>query len=101
MSFYVIGDIDTVTGFKLAGIDGRIASSAYEAQEALEVAVCRQGIKIIIMTEKIASLIRERIDTYVYEMEFPLIIEIPDASGPLDGRKGIEQIIKEAIGISI
>jgi len=36
MDFYVIGDEDTVLGFRYAGIAGRVVENAEEAAEALD-----------------------------------------------------------------
>lgn len=101
MKFFVIGDPDTVLGFRLAGIEGEEVSSPEEASEALDRAFEREGLGVIILSERIAEKIRSRVDQYLYKTTFPLIIEIPDRTGPLEGRRSVRDLIRAAVGIGI
>jgi V/A-type H+-transporting ATPase subunit F len=101
MQFYVIADEHTVTGFKLVGLDGEVVGSADEAREALEKAFSSPEIGIIIVTERIAALIHEDIETYIFGRSFPLIIEIPDRTGPIEGRVSIRQLVRSAVGVKV
>lgn len=101
MKFFVIGDRDTILGFKLAGVEGRAVTGAFEAREALKVATSTEGVGIIIITERIADLIREEVDKYIYGTTVPLVIEIPDRQGSLEGKKSISELVKEAVGMKI
>ena len=76
MKFYLISDnIDTLTGMRLAGIDGEVAHTAEETQKALLAAMDRQDVAVILMTEKLISLseyilaICEAV-VYAYEVEY-------------------------------
>ena len=101
MQFYVIADEHTVTGFKLVGVDGEVVESADEAREALEKAFTAADIGIIIISERIAALIHEEMEEYIFGHSFPLIIEIPDRTGPVEGRISIRQMVRSAVGVSI
>ena len=101
MKFYVIGDKDTVLGFKLAGVGGKIVSTPEETKEALEEAFQMEDMGVIIIPERLASSIREEVDQYVYKTTFPLIIEIPDRLGPMEGRPAIRDLIRAAVGVSL
>ncbi len=101
MKFFCLGDEDTVLGFRLVGLEGRAVKSAAEAREAFAVATATQDVGIILMTERAARLIREEVEDYIYNSDFPLVLEIPDSRGPLPDRKSISDLIKEAVGISI
>ena len=101
MKFYCIGDDDAVWGFRLAGVEGRVVHGAFEAREALAVASATQEVGILIITEKAANLIRSEVDALIYGTGFPLVLEIPDAGGPLPGRKTINDLVREAVGIAI
>ena len=101
MKFYVIGDEDTVLGFSLAGIDGTVVTNKEETREALKKAFNIKEIGIIIMTEKIAQTIRQQVDQHILKKSFPLIIEIPDRYGPLEGKGDIKDMVSKAVGISI
>ena len=57
MKFYVIGDPDTVLGFRLAGIEGRVADSPEAAREALKNAFTDKEIGVVVIPERIAMKI--------------------------------------------
>lgn len=101
MKFYVIGDPDTVLGFRLAGIDGEVIETPEEASDALERAFEKEDLGVIILPERIAEKIRSRVDQYLYKTTFPLIIEIPDRHGPLEDRGSIRDLIRSAVGVGI
>jgi V/A-type H+-transporting ATPase subunit F len=101
MKFFVIGDRQTVLGFRLVGIEGRQAEEREEALAALDEAVTRKDLGIVLVTETVADRIRDEVDARLYGMGFPLVLEIPDASGPSPERPGIEDVVRKAIGITI
>jgi V/A-type H+-transporting ATPase subunit F len=101
MKFFAIADEHTVTGFKLVGIDGEAVESADEAREALKKAFSSSDIGIVILTEKIAAIVREEVEEYIFGHSFPLIIEIPDRVGPLEGRISIRQMVRSAVGVKV
>jgi V/A-type H+-transporting ATPase subunit F len=101
VKFYVIGDRDTVLGFALAGVDGEIVDSAEQTQKALTLAFQKEDLGVIIIPERTASEVRHQIDQYVYKTTFPLIIEIPNRLGPMEGRGSIRDLIRTAVGIHI
>jgi V/A-type H+/Na+-transporting ATPase subunit F len=101
MSYYVIGDEDTVLGFSLVGVPGSVVDTAEEAREAFIEAVKAQTAKIVVLTEKVGEMIRREVQQQVFRMSFPLVVEIPDRNGPLPGKKPISQMITEAIGVKI
>jgi V/A-type H+-transporting ATPase subunit F len=101
MQFHVIGDESTVTGFGLAGVEGEVVETADEAREALAKAFASPDVGIVIVTEKIASQIRAEMEAYVFGRTFPLIIEIPDRTGPMEGRVSIRQLVRSAVGINV
>jgi len=101
VKFYVIGDDETVLGFSLAGIEGMVVSSKEETRETLEKALNIEGIGIIIITERIAQTIRHLVDQHILKKSFPLIIEIPDRQGPIEGKADIKDMVSKAVGISI
>lgn len=101
MKFFVIGDEDTVAGFRLAGVEGRQARTLIEVREAFQVAVATPDVGVILIAERLAQQIREQVNQYIYENEFPLVLEIPDRQGSLPGKKSIAQMINEAVGIRV
>ena len=101
MKYFVIGDEDTVAGFGLAGVRGRRATDTEEAEAAFESALTTHNAGIIIITERVADLIRPTVERYQFSQQFPLIVEIPARSGKLPGRPGIREMVNRAIGISV
>ncbi|WP_297980549.1 V-type ATP synthase subunit F [uncultured Methanobrevibacter sp.] len=98
----IVGDIDTVTGFKLGGVKkGYIVNNDEEAKDALD-ELLDSEISIIIITQKIADNIREHINKRLGSDVLPMIIEIPDKSGSSEG--GADQmaaLIKRVIGVEM
>jgi len=101
-SVAVIGDIDTVTGFKLGGVKkGYEVKTDKEAENALAELI-ENEISVIIITEKIADNIREYINKKIGSDVLPMVIEIPDKSGSSD-RDGdpMGELIKRVIGVEM
>ena len=101
MSFFVIGDEDTLLGFSLVGVPGKAVDNAEEAREAFRQAVSERSAKILVVTEKVAEMIRTEVQQQIFRLTFPLVVEIPDRGGPLPGKKSVSELITEAIGIRI
>ncbi len=101
LKFHVIGDADTVLGFRLAGVEGDIVRTADETLESLERACGRKDLGVLIMPERIAQSVRTQVDRHVTRSAFPLIIEIPDIRGPMEGRKTVKEMIRAAVGVSL
>jgi V/A-type H+-transporting ATPase subunit F len=101
LKYYVIGDEDTVIGFGMVGVRGQQVQDAQEAASAFDQAISNEETGIIIITEKSADMIRERVNRYLFTHEFPLIVEIPDRSGRDTTRPGLREMVNQAIGIHV
>jgi len=101
MKYSIIGDEDTILGFGMVGVSGRVAVNADEAQSAFEAILEDKDVGIIIITERVADMIRLLVDKYMFTVSFPLIVEIPDMKGKKPGRPGIKEMVNAAIGIKI
>jgi V/A-type H+-transporting ATPase subunit F len=101
MKFFVIGDSQTVLGFRLVGIEGKTVEEREEALEALQDAISKKETGIVLVTEAIAAKIRDEVEARLYGLGFPLLLEIPDSSGPSPKRPKIEDLVRKAIGVSI
>ena len=101
MKFYVLGDDDTVLGFRLVGVPGKVVESRDETIEALKEAVGDKQIGVVLITERIAAGIREELEARHFGLGFPLVLEIPDSSGPDPDRLDIQEVVRRAIGVSI
>ncbi|MBN2738133.1 MAG: V-type ATP synthase subunit F [Spirochaetales bacterium] len=101
MKYFIIGDEDAVLGFNMVGVNGLSATNQKEAESAFHKALDDKDVGIIIITERIAELIRPIVDNYIFTAKFPLIIEIPDRKGPMTGRPSLREMVNEAIGIKL
>ena len=101
MEYFVIGDEDTVLGLGMAGVSGRSVARPDEADSAFTEAIGNREIGIIIITEKVADMIRPVVDRYIFTQSFPLIVEIPDRTGRIPGKPGIRELVNKTIGLKL
>ena len=101
MKYSIIGDEDTVLGFEMVGVSGRTARDPEEAHRAFLATLQEEQTGIIIITERVADMIRPLVDKYLFTESFPLIVEIPDRKGRPPGRPEIRDLVNTAIGIRL
>lgn len=101
MKYSIIGDEDSVLGFGMVGVSGKVADNADDALRAFQTMIEDKETSIIIITERVADMIRPIVDKYLFTVSFPLIVEIPDRKGRQPGRPGIKQMVNTAIGIKL
>ena len=102
MKMFLISDnVDTLTGMRLAGVEGSIVHERAELRKALEDAIANKENGIILLTEKFGREFPDIIDDVRLNRRLPLLIEIPDRHGT--GRKPdfITSYVSEAIGIKL
>lgn len=101
MRFFCIGDAETVRGFRLAGVAGKVVENAQDAAAALAAAANDPACGILIVSERAAEAIRPQVEALRQTREHPLIVEIPGPDGRLKDRKTLRQCVQEAAGISL
>ena len=102
MKMFLISDnVDTLTGMRLAGVEGCIVHERAELRKALEDAIANKENGIILLTEKFGREFPDIIDDVRLNRRLPLLIEIPDRHGT--GRKPdfITSYVTQAIGIKL
>lgn len=99
MKTLVIADEDTVIGFSLAGVQGIVVNTEEEIRKAFEKATQLNDVGILLITERVAQKIRKRVDNWIVGGGQPLIVEIPDSQGALEGRRTPNEFVKSAIGV--
>ena len=99
--FLISDNVDTLTGMRLAGVEGCIVHERAELRKALEDAIANKENGIILLTEKFGREFPDIIDDVRLNRRLPLLIEIPDRHGT--GRKPdfITSYVSEAIGIKL
>lgn len=101
MRLFLISDnSDTLTGMRLAGIEGVIASDEESAAQALKSAVKDDNIAIILMNKSLFELCRETVKAFRKANTSPLLVEIPDR-GASTGGESLAKYIRETVGINI
>jgi V/A-type H+-transporting ATPase subunit F len=101
VNYFVIGDEHTVLGFGLVGVNGQVATKEQDAHDLFNRAIGDRETAVVIITERVAEMIRPLVDRYVFTEEFPLILEIPDREGPVPDRPSLREIANTAIGIKV
>jgi vacuolar-type H+-ATPase subunit F/Vma7 len=97
----VIGSEDAVWGFALAGVRGQVVRTGEEMNLALDTALADKQFKIVLVTEDVANLARQRVDTLKIRSTDPLVIEIPGPAGPDPDQPSLGEIIRRTIGVKI
>lgn len=101
MKFFLIGDEITVLGYSLAGVRGVVANNKEEAAAALKEASEDPDVGILLITQRIASEIHSLVDEAKLKMATPIVLEIPDRHGPVEGRESALDIVRRLIGIKV
>jgi V/A-type H+-transporting ATPase subunit F len=101
MKLRVIGSQDAVWGFALAGVHGQIVATADELHTALDVALADSDVGIVLVTEGVADLDRQRVDELVMRSRTPIVVEIPGPGGPSPERPLLGELIRRTIGIRV
>ncbi|MDI9514548.1 MAG: V-type ATP synthase subunit F [Clostridiaceae bacterium] len=96
----VIGERDSVLGFKAVGFDVYPVISREEASERLT-HLADSGYAVIYITEQFASMITEDIERYRFS-RFPAIVPIPGNQGSLGiGMSSVKKSVEKAVGADI
>lgn len=96
----VIGDSQSVMGFRALGLETFVCSNEMQAQKALHT-MARDGFAVIYITEQLASGIKEDIERYKDEPQ-TAVIPIPSVNGSLGlGLKQIHDAVERAVGADI
>jgi vacuolar-type H+-ATPase subunit F/Vma7 len=101
MKVLVIGHPEAVLGFSLAGVGGRVATTAEEVNKALDEAQSSKDVGIVLVTQDVAKLIPARMEHLKLRSTVPLIVEIPSGGGALEAQESLGEIVLRAIGIRL
>jgi len=96
----VIGDRDSVLGFKALGVSTHFAYDAERANTLIK-RMAREKYAVIFITEELAEMCIETIDRYKART-IPAIIPIPSNQGSTGiGMKLLNANVEKAVGINI
>jgi len=96
----VIGDAQSVLGFKAFGLDVFAVSKASEAADTLH-RIAKEGYGIIYITERFYKDIREEAARYS-DLRIPAVIPIPGIDGSYGiGIGNVKKSVERAVGADI
>ena len=96
----VLGDKDSVLGFKALGLSTYPVDSADEARSTLH-RIAKENFAVIYVTETLAVELEQDINRYKDELT-PAIILIPGKEGSLGiGAANIKKAVERAVGADI
>ncbi|MCQ2416338.1 MAG: V-type ATP synthase subunit F [Oscillospiraceae bacterium] len=102
MKCYLISDnSDTQMGMRLAGIEGTLVHERSETLNALQEAIHRKDIAVVLITEKLAELCGAEIQNLKEQTAQPLLVVIPDRHGTSNMTAAISRYLAETVGIHI
>ena len=96
----VLGDRESVLGFKALGLDVYPAETADDARENLH-RLARENCAVIYLTEQLGAQLGEEIARYKNKLT-PAIILIPGKEGSLGiGMANVKSAVEKAVGADI
>lgn len=96
----VLGDRDSVMGFKALGLDTCFVESTEEARHTLH-RLAKESYAIIYITEDLAAELGPDIDKYKTDVT-PAVILIPGKKGSLGlGSQALQSAVERAVGADI
>lgn len=96
----VMGDTDSVLGFKALGLEVCPVAAPEEGREVLH-RMAKEDYAIIYMTEQLAAQLQPEIARYKDALT-PAIILIPGKEGPLGiGMNNVKTAVERAVGADI
>ncbi len=99
MYVHVIGDRDTVIGFKLAGlIKGSIIEKSHEAKKIIDDYLLIQDLGIIIITETIYHDLEDYILDIKTRRKTPILVAVPDRTGSREDIITLDRLLKKSFG---
>lgn len=106
MTYSIIAERELVVAFSLIGVKGFIATSREEALlhfNSLTSGISSgvQGAKILIISEQISEYLHDEVTRWQLKGDYPLIVEIPCLQGAMEGKKSLQDAIREAVGVHI
>ncbi len=96
----VIGDKDSILGFKALGLSVFPVMQPDQAARLIH-RLAKENYAVLFITESLAQDIKETIDRY-NSQPFPIITLIPNNTGSMGlGMKGIKANVEKAVGVDI
>jgi vacuolar-type H+-ATPase subunit F/Vma7 len=97
---YIIGDMHTVSAFRLCGISG-VVSDQDSVLVSLEEVIKKGDAGIVIITNELSEDLQARIAEINLDSLSPVVIEIPGIDDTKGFRRSVVGYIAEALGVTL
>ena len=96
----ILGDYDSISAFKVLGLDPTAVKDGEEAKDALQSLIAKE-YSVIFITENFAEDLSDILDEYRTK-PIPAIIPIPSVSGSTGfGVRYVKKAVEQAVGSDI
>ncbi len=96
----IIGDADSILGFKVFGLEAHICNAGEEAAKILK-EIVKEDYGIIYITEKYYGQLRKEIAEYE-SLRIPAIVPLPGIEGSYGmGSANLKHAVEKAVGADI
>lgn len=101
MEIVAIGDVDTTTAFKLAGVTAVYPDD--DGRGRLPQILADDAVGVLILTERFAQEHQRLLEEHKASRRLtPIVVEVPDIRGPIQRESDpIRELIRRAIGADI
>ena len=101
MKLYLLSnDSDTLTGLRLAGIDGCLVESEQTLCEAVDAVLQRKDVAVVLVTRTLSMQYPKQIDALKRHAKL-LVTEIPDMAHPTVDTDSITRYVAAAVGSNV
>ena|SRR3990172_11457041 len=103
-SVIAIVDEDTALGFKLAGVEARIADTMEEMERGVKAVLSDREVRVVILDEALFRQLPERLGKKLEESTAPIFMPIPAVKlwrGAVRPEEYVARLIRRAIGYQI
>ncbi len=97
----VVGDEQTVTGFRLSGVTDVFSTEKLSAEQAIQNALAVPRAGIIVATTEVVDALAPKTRRNLLEAAKPVAIVIPSKKKVISKEGTIAQMVKKAIGIEL
>ncbi|HOG51128.1 MAG TPA: V-type ATP synthase subunit F, partial [Lentisphaeria bacterium] len=95
MAYHIIGDQDTVLGYRFAGVTGDAVDNEEDAREAFTKAVASRKPGVLLLTEAVADMLEEEVTAHRLAAVPPYLTIVQDIWGPRGKRRSLQELIDE------
>ena len=99
MDVGIIGDEETVLGYRLLGIPGWVAGGEDQALECFRTAIERAELELLLLTGPVQRQLAGQVASHRRRGGRPLIGVVASLSGEATAGEELEELVRRAIGI--